>query len=353
VSNFDEALERFHLGDQEYSGGLSNHGPMGAEALESLGHQALIPAFLDLYVPRLPPALPGRVLSEGEADASLGDVGRMADWVASFEARLAGGDWREVVAASLPELLPGLFAAAGHGFLRTAHAVRSLEREDSPLRRRELARGLGYWSARFQSLPGLPGSRAGTRRPLAQVLADWPLVGEAAAREGLIFEAVRRLEGEPAFARAVEAVPAPDEAGFDDFLGELCREAAGLYLAHPERRIAYVHGVTIPSALRLLRAWLAPAEAGRAALFALQAVAAIHSIYGEPGVSREPDAEVEQTARSWDEVRYRAACSIQEHAIKLAEACWREDRIRPDPVFPLAAADAAIRLEGRRGAGGC
>ena len=48
MSNFDEALERFHRADFEYSGGLASHGPMAAEALESLGHQALIPAFLDL-----------------------------------------------------------------------------------------------------------------------------------------------------------------------------------------------------------------------------------------------------------------------------------------------------------------
>ena len=46
MSNLDEALERFHLVGFEYAGGFANHGPMGAEALESLGHQALIPAFL-------------------------------------------------------------------------------------------------------------------------------------------------------------------------------------------------------------------------------------------------------------------------------------------------------------------
>ena len=157
MRNLDEALERFHLGGPEYAGGLANHGPMGVDALECLGHQALIPAFVGLYAPRLPPAESGRVLTDSEAENSLGDMSRAADWVATFEARRDGGDWRTVVAAVVPELMPGVFAGAGHGFLRTAHAVRSLEREDSPLRRRELARGLAYWSALYQSLPGRPG----------------------------------------------------------------------------------------------------------------------------------------------------------------------------------------------------
>jgi hypothetical protein len=353
LSNFGDALERLHRGGLEYADGLANHGPMGAEALECLGHPALIPAFLDIYAPRLPPAVRGRVLSESETDSMLGDMGRASDWVATFEARLDGGDWREVVSASLPELLPGVFAAAGHGFLRTAHAVRALTREDTPLRRRELARGLAHWSARFQSLPGLPGSRAGEQPELAEVFAAWPLVASADARVGLIFEAVRHLEGSRAFVRAVESVGPPSEEGLDAFLTDLCRIAASLYLAHPEARIPYVHAMTIPSALRLVAPLLPARAVCRGALFALQAVGAIHSIYGTPGPPSEPDEEVRQTAGSWDEIRYRAACSIQEHAIKMAEACWREDRLAPDPILALAAADAAVKLAERRSAGDC
>jgi Questin oxidase-like len=369
LTNLDEALERFHLADLEYGGGLANHGPMGAEALESLGHQALIPAFVDLYVPRLPPAETGDVMSESEADSALGRIERRSDWVASFEVRLAAGDWRVVLSEVLPDLLPGLFAAAGHGFLRTVHAVRMLEREDSPLRRRELARGLAYWCARYQRLPGLPGSLADRdadsnadpdfRQSLDDFFEGLPCVDEAQVRVGFFFESVRRLDSVAAFSRAIEAMSPPRDAGADAFLAALCRKSAALYCAHPEARIAYVHAVTLPAAMRDLLDYLEPAggHRGLAALYALQSVAALHAIHGdrEKSVPLETafDDEVRETAENWDEIRYRAACSIQEHAIKMTEACMRSDRMDPDPIFRLAAAEAALRLEATRTTVGC
>jgi hypothetical protein len=354
VSNLDEALERFHLSDLEYAGGLASHGPMAAEALESLGHQALIPALLDLYAPRLPPASPGKILAPDELKAARGAIERRADWVATFEARLESGDWRALLREAASGLWPGLFAAAGHGLLRTAHAARSLEREDSPLRRRELARGLAYWEARYQRLPGDPGKRnppahsSSSRLHLAGYFETLPLVREPGAREGLFFEAIRRLDSFAPFVESIEQAPVPGRGeSVGAWLGELARIAASLYLAHPESRIAYVHAVTIPVAL----AGLIPLVG--------EEVAALHSLFGERrgrderGFREALGAEVIRTAESWDEIRYRAACSIQEHAIKLVEACWRQHRIVPDPVFRLAAADAALELEGRRGAGGC
>ena len=369
MSNLDEALERFHLSDLEYAGGLASHGPMGIEALESLGHQALIPAFLDIYVPRLPPASPGKAMFDGELAAARGQIERRADWVATFEARLevaleaplegrAGREVvREVLQETVPGLLPGLFAAAGHGFLRTVHALRSLEREDSPLRRRELARGLAYWEARYQTLPGVPGRRSersagGTG--LSGFFETLPLLGDPTAREGLFFEAIRRLDAFEPFVTAIEHAPTPRrDEDVGEFLAELARLAASLYLAHPESRIAYVHAVTIPVAMGDMIARLEEPDARRGAAYALQAVAALHCLFGERMQPVELGDEVRRTAESWDEIRYRAACSIQEHAIKMAEACWRADRRSPDPVFRLAASDAALQLEGSRSAGGC
>ena len=115
--------------------------------------------------------------------------------------------------------------------------------------------------------------------------------------------------------------------------------------------------MTLPAALRGLLPYLdAGANRGQAALFVLQAVAALHAVYGDSDGLRETeverDAEVVETAESWDEIRYRAACSIQEHAIKMADACLRSDRSSPDPIFAIAAADAAIRIEGS-GGGSC
>ncbi len=349
MSNLDEALERFALGDLEYGGGLANHGPMAAEALESLGHAALIPALLDVYAPRLAPAEKGSPLSESEAESALGRIERRADWVATFEARLAEGDWRAVVAGVLPDRLPGLFAGAGHGLLRTAHAVRALERQDDPLRRGELARGLAYWSARYQSLPGLPGSLS--PQPggsLEGFFAELPCLESAPARDELFFVAARRLEGLPSFARAIDRMPRPEAGRVESFLVTAARLGAGLYRAHPEARIAYVHAVTLPVGLLDLLPHLDEEQQVVAALFAVQAVAALHALHGARGEAVPADDEVASTAESWDEIRYRAACSIQEHAIKMVDACLRLDRLAPDPIHRLVAADAALRLEGSR-----
>lgn len=354
MSNLDEALERFLLVDFEYAGGFANHGPMAVEALESIGHQALIPAFVDSYAPRLPLVRTGRSLRPEERVAALGRPERAVDWAADFEEALSSGDWRSVAIPTVAELLPGLFAAAGHGLLRAVHAMRALEREDNSIRRRELARGLAYWSARFRRLPGEPGVHAGRGGSDAAAVASDPgtflqAMARLEVRPGsreTFDEAVRHLDGHAAFRAAIEGMALPYETDVDAFLAATCRAAAGLYIAHPDARIAYVHAVTIPSAMRWLAARLSPAAARRGAGYALQAVAALHAVMGGTPARADVDEEVARASESWDEIRYRAACSLDEHAVKLAEACWREDRLGPDPILRLAAADAALRLVG-------
>lgn len=355
MSNFDEALERFHLAELEYGEGLSSHGPMGAEALESLRHPALIPAFLDLYAPRLPPARPGSPIDPAAEESALGRADWSSEWVATFEAKLARGDWRAVLSNALPELLPGLFAAAGHGMLRTAHAVRSLEREDSPLRRRELARGLAHWAARFQRLPGLPGSQGSAGWTAEQLFSELDQIGENDAPPQLFYEAARGLERTPGFARHVEKVPRPEPGTEATFLAALCRIGAECYLDRPDERIAYVHLVTLPSTFATLLPFIEDDTLRNlSVLYVLQAMAALHAIQAPSDSPRpEPDVEVLSVSEDWNEIRYRAACSIQEHAIKMAEACFRQDPDGKDAVFRLAAADAAVKLEGARTSGRC
>jgi hypothetical protein len=361
MTNLDEALERFHLVALEYGEGLANHGPMGAEALESLGHQAKIPAFVDLYAPRLPPLERGRPIDPARRAGCRGRIECAADWVGTWLTEveaLSGepGAWRDLLSDALPPLLPGLFSAAGHGVIRVAHAVRALERADTPLRRRELALGLAYWSAREQRLPGRPGHDApaeGDVKSLEAAIRDWPLVGEVAARQGLFSRSVTRLDDFPAFARAVESIALPQASQVEAFVDGLMRAAAGLYVAHPGARVAYVHAVTIPSAVRTILPHLDDAGRVRAAGFAVQAVGALHALFGDPSSSPSEDEETLRVAGDWDEIRYHAACSIQEHSIKMAEACHRAAQRDPDPIFARAAADAALQIGGRGEASTC
>lgn len=366
MSNFEDALERFQQVGLEYGGGLANHGPMAAQALESLGHQAKIPAFVDVYAPRLPPLERGAAIPEEAWDEALGRIERAPDWVVTFEAAVEEEGVPATLRRALPRLLPGLFAAAGHGLLRVAHGLRALAREDAAIRRREVAHGLAHWAARHQRLPGAPGSRA-SGAELQATLDAWPLRGEAQERRGYFFEAVRALDGWAPYVDAVEAMPLPRygagagaeaEAGpgaedVDDWLDVVCRHAASLFVKHPAARVAYVHTLTIPSGLRELLPHLGAAERVRAAGYALQAVGALHSMFGESAPAPEDDEEVLRVAGQWAEARYHAACSIQEHAIKMTEACWREDQRRPDPAFQRAGADAALKIGGRGEASAC
>ena len=59
--------------------------------------------------------------------------------------------------------------------------------------------------------------------------------------------------------------------------------------------------------------------------------------------------ELEETVgRAWHRLigNTRSWPHYPDHAVKLAEACLREDALSPDPALRLAAADAALHLGG-------
>lgn len=352
MTELDQALVRFQAGELEYGGGLANHGPMAAEALGVLGHEALIPAFVDVYAPRLPPLALGPPIDPSRQETSLGN-GADAEWVATFLDLLARAPWSDVLEAWLPRLLPGLFAAAMHGVLRTGHAVRALHERETPGRIREVGFGLGYWASRYHPLPGAPGTAPEPGLGPDALLADLPLVPPADRSPGFFDAAVRVLDDRVDF---VEGIARLDLACAppSEMISDLCIASARLYLAHPELRIAYAHCVTGPSVLRLLADHLGPDDLRAGVGFATRAVAALHVTHAlrsaVPDVS--PSAEIVRLADSPPEIRYRAACSAEEHAIKLTEACLREYAIRADPVLLLAAADAAIGMGASAGARG-
>ncbi|PYQ16340.1 MAG: hypothetical protein DMF79_18700, partial [Acidobacteria bacterium] len=87
---------------------------------------------------------------------ALGDNARVGDWIAFFDHQLKEGPWSGVLGEWVPRLAPGVIAAAFHGVIRTAHAVRSLGVQETAARRRELAEGLGYWAATYHVLPESP-----------------------------------------------------------------------------------------------------------------------------------------------------------------------------------------------------
>jgi hypothetical protein len=129
TTHLDDGLTQIHRFGFEYGHGFSDHSPMVIEALEFAGHSAHIPVWLGPYLQQLdptPPDIERREIERAEADCE----------------RL-GLD--EFVRQQIFDLADAVPSGAGHGVLRTSHALRSLRRHDTPERRSELIRSIAHW----------------------------------------------------------------------------------------------------------------------------------------------------------------------------------------------------------------
>ncbi|HVM06942.1 MAG TPA: questin oxidase family protein [Acidimicrobiales bacterium] len=336
---FDAALEMLDGFGTEFGPGLSNHGPMAAEALTTLGREDVVERWVAAYRSRLEPREVERdPITAGDWREALGAPSRVGDWIAFFERELGDAGVDMVLATWLPRLAPGAMAAAAHGIIRTAHAVRALGGAASnELRRTEVATGLGYWAARYQELPGAP--RPTGAKSALEALDDVPVIAEADRGAFLIFEQVRAVDAVSGFSAAVDSFGQPADP--DEALDAVIAAAAHAYVGCDRRtEIAFVHGVTGPSALRVLLPYLPDGDGRRLAVtYAWQVVAAIRSAYG---ARRLPDVVIPD-AGAWDDLVDRAVADGDgdEHAIKMVEACRREHARTGSNVLVAAARRAA------------
>lgn len=338
----DEALAILRDTGPEFSededGGLSNHGPMAAEALCRLGRDEHVIRWVEGYVRRLQEHPSAGKPVGPEWREALGDYGRLPDWIALFERELGEGPWAPTLDTWVGRLSPGLAAAATHGLIRTAHATRALGEHDTPGRRRELAEGLAYWAARYQELPGRL-SRSPAALAPSEALRH---VGRLGVRtSGLISDDLRALDGVPKFAGVVNLVdPSKDP---ERFLSDMTRTFANAYLetVSSDQIIGMIHSVTGPSALRLMMPYIQQSTTVTALRFAWQTGAGIYAALtrtSDPIASAVAPTDVEDLID-------RAVATGDEHAIKFTEACLREHAMNPDPMYLRAASDASLRLD--------
>ena len=161
----DEVLEILHRTGDATNGNF-NHGPMVAETLHVLGRGDEAMSWVERYKTRLQDhPVAHDPIAGADWREVLGERQRIGDWILFFDEELAEGPWPEVLNRWVPRLAPGLMAAAGHGLIRTSHAVRSLAAVETPQRLHELAEGLGYWAGSYQLLPGTPSSRDAGHSP--------------------------------------------------------------------------------------------------------------------------------------------------------------------------------------------
>lgn len=320
ISDLDDALDRFHHAGDEWSIGLTSHGPMVVEALDRVGRADAVAGWTAQYLNRLVPPPEARTTIEADAwRRHLGD-GDLAAWTDLVRAELRSDPWTEVVARWVGRLAAGAISAATHGLIRTAHATRGLERAVTPVRIDELARALGYWAARYDALPttGPDDDAALGGVPLDAALDVVPMVPAEERTDFLISSRMARIDGDR-FARAIASVDLPT----DPVAGAVAVATLGarILATNPRAEIAFVHAVTAPEAVVALAPHLTPEVAQQSAREAFRCVAALWATYGEvppgsaaPGAGQLPE---------WDDLVGRAAdlaVDGDEHHIKLAVA---------------------------------
>lgn len=338
----DQVFDRFATTGPEFAGGLSNHGPMAAEALVALGRAEAVAPWSEWYARRLLEHPESRnPIVPADWREALGDIGRTGDWVVFFRRELADHPWPVVLETWVARLTPGIMAAATHGIIRTGHAVRALDAAGTPQRLHELAEALAYWGARYQELPTNERRPAQPASRVGDALASVRRLDAPARRAGLIFDAVKALDDE-SFGDVINHVAPP--ADVDAFVTDLTRTFVRQYLANADHAsISFIHSVTAPSALRMLAPHLSDGTLRAAMRYAWQACASLYAVYGRVARDAVPRVEEHVEFRGEDLID-RAVAARDEHAIKFTEACLREYRIKRDPAFIAAAEDAVTRL---------
>jgi len=364
----DEGLSRLAATGPEYRGGLSNHGPMAAEALVRLGRADAVEHWLDGYLPRLDAApRPSDRITDETWPAALGRYDRVADWSVYLRDQLEDDPWRDVLARWWPRLLPGVAAAATHGVIRTSHAARSLAAIETAAettaettaeaaaeaaagaapsgaagpRLDELANALAYWAASYAELPGA--APASGNLDLTAAIRALPVLPEPGPESLISARLKAGLERAPRFGAAVGALrPPADSPAAHVALRDLAREFAGNFLAYGRSRpITWLHAVTAPvaaySALPLL-----PDDLASPTYNALWQVGA--AIYTVHAGDVTPEPLPEGTPPAPDDLADRAVATADEHAIKLTEACLRLHAEAHDPLLLHAAARASSLL---------
>ena len=186
---------------------LSNHGPMAAEALVSIGRSDQVIPFVESYRKRFSSAYPPKYksITENNWKEALDDGRRTTDWIEFFNRELKENDWKKVVEKWSNRLAPGLSAAAAHGLIRTGHAVRSLTAQENDLRKRELAEALSYWAAYYQVLPESKNAK-NQNLALADAIKKVPILPPEKRIRGSIMDQLKTLNDFQSFGETIDFI---------------------------------------------------------------------------------------------------------------------------------------------------
>lgn len=303
----------------EYGGSLSSHLPMVLSALHALGADAQrLRQCLELGATRFTPS------TDLPSATPLADwLARRGQWdayrplLAHFRAALARQGPDEVLRQAIPALLPGVSAAAFHGAIRLAHAVRAGHSD-------EMACALAYWACRWQLTAAAEVEPALVTRRDGLCFSDWsgralaamPLAMPAGA---LIADRMQVVARTPAFAALAGRLETDG-----DTLPALASMAVKLYLR--SRSFTVLHLVTACHAVRTLQPWMAdPGSDLRHLGDAF--LAAMWSTAVDP--TRPPLTPDPADSRGWPALAAAAMAQQDDHVIKLVHSCREEAAAYP------------------------
>jgi hypothetical protein len=311
----------------EYAVGLSNHLPMAVQALHNLGaDEQRLRSFAANYVTRFKPwphARAGHVQNTWQK--LRGDISAFAHLRATFAASLRAHGTVATLQTVLPDLWPGVAAAAFHGLIRTAHALQAAHAA-------ELASGLAYWAARWQTMAPGPSSPSGP----TLIFNEWS--------DALAAQAGGPRPAGGLITQRMDAVQ--HTAAHRNLAGRLACDAQTLVQLANFALIQYsrsgnftvLHMVT---ACRAAGVVLAAANNEHTALALNALVPAFTAAFLASGIAQTHATEgVHAAIRAWPEIVAAGIQSEDDHTIKLVHACGQLASVQPDGLCRLAAEQA-------------
>jgi hypothetical protein len=167
-----------------------------------------------------------------------------------------------------------------------------------------------------------------------------------------ISDALHVLNASPEFAGVAGLVDSRMDAS--RLVSDMTKTFGRVYVARaaPENAIALLHAITGPAAARLLLPYAEDSTRGVLLRHVWHGAAALFAVYGGgadgsggaggglPGEDEIPSPLIDR-----ETLADRALSTGDEHAIKLAEACLRENDIAPSGVYLAAALDGTTRFQ--------
>jgi hypothetical protein len=320
-SALQSLLDQYQHLPPEYGDSLSNHLPMALQALHNLGaDEQRLHNFAASYVTRFRPwphAGTGQVKQQWQS--LRGDISAFSDLRTTFMANLQRHGTEVTLQMLLPDLWPGVAAAAFHGLIRTAHASQAGHAD-------ELASGLAYWAARWQAIaPGLPGP--------ALAFGEWSagLVAQAGGARPAGRLITQRMD-------AVQHTTAHQDLASRLVLGPATLHPLSEFALHQYARSGNFTVLHLVTASRAAGVVLAAANAEQHAMALKALVPAYTAAFLASGIAPpNPSTTPMSTIRTWPEIIAAAIQSDDDHTIKLVHASLQLAQMHGDAICQRAA----------------